>query len=341
MKKICSLFLFLLIILAISVPVGATSNDLPEEGMVNGRSVYSYSMGEIQTLLLDYFKENDISLEPGTMDYYSYICEQMLGDTDEGLRNSPYWRLFHSYMAVYKNEAELAYLANYNASMMMNDESILDTDAAQTVAFSNSFLSSTIGEIRNNMLEMDAAAVSEREKVGISPLSLYDASAAVEYALTYADSHNRNYDFFPLADCANFVSQCLLAGGKPMRGSCTSGGAHEDTINWYHIKVGSIIKPFGYSTSWTVCGDFKKYWQTKCSGYYFKSSLPDLVATCSVGDVVQLCDEDTIVPYHTIIISDKSEDSIWYCAHTENRNNVKGTASILKPTENDFIIYKF
>jgi len=341
MKKICSLFLSLFIILAISVPVGATSNDLPEEKMVNGRSVYAYSMGEIQALLIDYFEENGILYQPGTMDYYSFICEQLLGETDEGLQASPYWKLFHAYMAVYKNEAERAYMANYNMSLMMEDESILDANAAQTVVSSNDFLSSTIGEIRNNMLEMDAAAVSEREKVGISPLSLYDASAAVEYALTYADSHNKDYDFFSVADCANFVSQCLFAGGMPMRGSCTSSGAYEDTINWYHIKLGSIIKTFGYTTSWTVCGDFKKYWQTKCSGYYFKSSLPDLVDTCSVGDVVQLCNEDTIVPYHTIIISDKSEDSIWYCAHTTNRNNVKGTASLLKPTENDFIIYKF
>ena len=90
MKRICSLFLTLLMILALSVPAGAVNNDIPSEKIIDGRSVYSYSMDEIQDLLLDFFEENNISLEPGTRAYYSYIFEQLLGNTDEELRSSPY-----------------------------------------------------------------------------------------------------------------------------------------------------------------------------------------------------------------------------------------------------------
>lgn len=69
MKRICSLFLTLLMILALSVPAGAVNNDIPSEKIIDGRSVYSYSMDEIQDLLLDFFEENNISLEPGTRAY--------------------------------------------------------------------------------------------------------------------------------------------------------------------------------------------------------------------------------------------------------------------------------
>ena len=64
MKRICSLFLTLLMILALSVPAGAVNNDIPSEKIIDGRSVYSFSMDEIQDLLLDFFEENNISLEP-------------------------------------------------------------------------------------------------------------------------------------------------------------------------------------------------------------------------------------------------------------------------------------
>ena len=142
MKRICSLFLTLLMILALSVPAGAVNNDIPSEKIIDGRSVYSYSMDEIQDLLLDFFEENNISLEPGTR-------------------------------------------------------------------------------------------------------------------------------------------------------------------------------------------------------AYLKSSLPDLIETCSAGDIVQLCNEDTIVPYHTIIITYNNGSTIKYCGHSYDRLDEEGTATFLEPTENDFLIFKF
>lgn len=341
MKRICSLILTLLLILSFSVPAVAVNNDVSAEKIIDGRSVYSYSMGEIQNLLLDFFEENNISLEPGTETYYAYICEQLLGDTDEDLHSSPYWRLFHSCMAVYKNEAELIYQANYNASLMLEDESILNADAAKIIVADNDFLSSTIGDIRNEMLAMDRTAEAERALKRISSRKIYDADAAVDYAITYADDYNDDYKVFPGADCANFVSQCLYAGGMPMRGECTSSGRYDDTTEWFHVQFGSIIKTYGYTTTWSTCGGFKKYWQTKCSGYSLKSSFPDLVTACSVGDVFQLCDEDTIVPYHSMIVSGKSGNTKWVCAHTNDRNDEEATALMLKPTENDFLIYNF
>ena len=41
----------------------------------------------------------------------------------------------------------------------------------------------------------------------------YNRSNAASYAQKYALSHNTSYPYFNGTDCANFVSQCLVAGG--------------------------------------------------------------------------------------------------------------------------------
>lgn len=51
--------------------------------------------------------------------------------------------------------------------------------------------------------------------------SQYSRSDSVKYALKYALNPNKKYRYFPLiknnsGNCANFVSQCLYAGGAPM-----------------------------------------------------------------------------------------------------------------------------
>ena len=48
----------------------------------------------------------------------------------------------------------------------------------------------------------------------------YDPSAAVSYALKHCASgtYNSKYISYPGNDCANFVSQCLIAGGQSLKG---------------------------------------------------------------------------------------------------------------------------
>ena len=46
----------------------------------------------------------------------------------------------------------------------------------------------------------------------------YNPSAAVNYAKAHCKSYNYNYNTYPGADCANFVSQCLIAGGLSLSG---------------------------------------------------------------------------------------------------------------------------
>lgn len=80
----------------------------------------------------------------------------------------------------------------------------------------------------------------------------YSPSAAVAYAQQYAYNYNSQYHNFNPdgGDCANFVSQCLYAGGLQM------------TDGWYYNGNASN---YNRSTSWTYCPAMYNYF--KSAGY--------------------------------------------------------------------------
>lgn len=79
----------------------------------------------------------------------------------------------------------------------------------------------------------------------MSCLELYDRDAAVAYARQYALSFNSQYANYANSggDCMNFVSQCLHAGGMPIK---------QQGFLWYGARSGS-------SASWKVVDDFLAY----------------------------------------------------------------------------------
>lgn len=88
----------------------------------------------------------------------------------------------------------------------------------------------------------------------------YSRINAVKYAKTYALFPNPRFRYFPLinndssGDCANFISQCLLAGGAPM----LYNSAHP----WWYNKANTVsTKDDTWSVSWTVAHSL--YWLLK------------------------------------------------------------------------------
>lgn len=84
----------------------------------------------------------------------------------------------------------------------------------------------------------------------MSCLELYDRDAAVAYARQYALSYNPQYANYKSStgaagrgDCMNFVSQCLHAGGMPIK---------QQGFLWYGAKSGS-------SSSWKGVDSFLAY----------------------------------------------------------------------------------
>ena len=82
----------------------------------------------------------------------------------------------------------------------------------------------------------------------------YSPSAAVNYALTYCRNYNPDYNSYPGVDCANFVSQCLIAGGLDF--SDCYGRDTKGAIPWVdNLKV--CLSKKGWHASSTRPENFK------------------------------------------------------------------------------------
>lgn len=91
------------------------------------------------------------------------------------------------------------------------------------------------------------------DKANIQPLSIsgappfssvYSVNTAVQYADTYAKNYNPAYSNFNSSggDCANFVSQCLLAGKLPATGTWyTYSSAWKSTTNLKNYLVNNHL----------------------------------------------------------------------------------------------------
>jgi len=99
---------------------------------------------------------------------------------------------------------------------------------------------------------------------------VYDRNLAVNYAETWWNSYHPDFPQFDV-DCTNFISQCLLAGGAPMRGAPV-----RDQGWWYENN--------NWSFSWSVAHSM--YW-------YLKTSTAGLQAT-EVGTAKELYPGDVI-----------------------------------------------
>jgi len=122
----------------------------------------------------------------------------------------------------------------------------------------------------------------------------YNATAAAEYALTYWENYNTNFSNYNSigGDCANFVSQCLLAGGMQMNN------------DWYWYSYSNK------SSSWTGALSIKKYLVDKLG--YELISYPS-ANQIDIGDVLWY-DEGAHVAICTEIINGIP----WVCAHNKN-----------------------
>lgn len=288
------------------------------------------TLGEIQQELIDYVNNTGAELEPGTDTYYNYIVDQLLNQTDKELREHPNYNLIHAYMVEYKVAYE-DYLFCREITEDSRNDIINTVNCSNTCVRSNDitgeisfelsplFLSKTIADI---ICENQVAVETNNLNGQATKASGYSGSRAAAYAIKYADSHNSSYPHYS-ADCANFVSQCVYAGGLSMSGSSSTVGTVESTSNWYCLYINSIlgIRRYAVTTSWVRVSDFNTYFSsvgTKTT----KTTISALVSSCATGDPVQLADKTTGTPYHTIIISDKDSSTAYFCGHTNSRNNV-------------------
>ncbi|MBU8880145.1 amidase domain-containing protein [Bacillus sp. FJAT-29790] len=131
----------------------------------------------------------------------------------------------------------------------------------------------------------------------------YDRLKAVQYAERWWNSYNPNYKKFEV-DCTNYISQCLHAGGGPMRGYPNRGQG------WW-------MRSNNWSYSWSVANSLRSHLPVSNIGLRAKKvSSPNQL---QVGDVICYDFQGDGRFDHTTIVTAKDADGMPLVnAHTTN-----------------------
>lgn len=132
----------------------------------------------------------------------------------------------------------------------------------------------------------------------------YDRRAAVRYAERWWNDTNSDYHYFQDNDCTNFISQCLAAGGAPMRGYPDRG-----TGWWYQDNKWSYSWSVAHTMRWYLSGSTKGL-----RGYELEDPTELLP-----GDIICYDFEGDGQWDHTTIVVAKDQDEMPLVnAHTNN-----------------------
>lgn len=175
---------------------------------------------------------------------------------------------------------------------------------------------------KNALVGIDKKVYTESEKN--KKRYPYNPKQAVEYAMTYALTYNPSYPNYTGVggDCANFVSQCLYAGGKPM-----VGWSSTNLNNWF-CRSNNKWNTNLISSTWRGARAFSKFWMKNANEFkdfgreYFRSleDFHDVYSYGSRGDVVSFLDSYRVA-YHTLIIVDYNNGDLICASHTYNSNS--------------------
>lgn len=144
------------------------------------------------------------------------------------------------------------------------------------------------------------------DNVGGEGAFSYDRDAAVSYANKWWNSHNPEYETFRV-DCTNYVSQCLYAGGAPMRGNPV-----REEGWWYDGGT--------WSFSWSVSHSL--YWYLKTSTQGLTATEAEKPEELMPGDVICYDFEGDLKWDHTtIVVAKDNENMPLVNAHTDNSKN--------------------
>lgn len=131
---------------------------------------------------------------------------------------------------------------------------------------------------------------------------MYNRQAAVQYANTWWNSYNPAYPTFDV-DCTNYISQCLKAGGAPMRG-------------YPNREKGWWIEGGTWSLSWSTSHSLRWYLETSTVG--LKGVRVANARDLELGDVICYDFEGDGRFDHTTIVTGFNGNEPLVNAHTNN-----------------------
>lgn len=157
-----------------------------------------------------------------------------------------------------------------------------------------SYYSSACELAREQALANSAALTTDKGAPLCTAQTYYDRDSAVKYAVQWAagDRQIRNlnqYDSYD-NDSANFVSQCLAAGGLDFD---LSGSDNKSLWKWYDSEQDYTGEAIGCTRSWYECDAFYRYCGSNLTGGI--AAVPDVCPSLlEAGDVVQFLQTDPL-----------------------------------------------
>jgi hypothetical protein len=126
-----------------------------------------------------------------------------------------------------------------------------------------------VNQFENRSIELPQISEIYQDEIRLN--FQYNRLKAVQYAERWWNDYNPAFKSFPENDCTNYISQCLYAGGAPMRGNPNRGSG------WW-------ISGNKWSWSWTIAHAFRLYLGNSKVGLRAKevSNIEQLM----LGDVI-------------------------------------------------------
>lgn len=323
MRRLFAMILAASLCLSLCVPAFAVENE----------AISSYTkditMGELQEMLLTYLADSNQDINLGTESYYHYVIDQLIYERDQNLKEHPYYSYIRDYLARYKNQyEEMVALAKMESNSFYHVSEV-------PFYLSYSFLNKTISEIAD-----ENRSLFPELTTNVRTVNGYSPTAAVSYANTWAGTpsspiYNSDYPYYSDNDCANFVSQCLYAGGFTMHGSLRDIGTYNTTSEWYCRYIpyewhgNSYISGYSLTTSWCRAKSLATYLGSKALSSTQVASNLALTNIASAGDIAFVVTANTFEPYHAVILT----SSTTFSGHTNHRTNAFTTLLFDKPGE--------
>lgn len=233
---------------------------------------------------------------------------------------------------MYYREAGKSWIREYFAAGKAVADPLLHRKKPKMSVAKKDFIQVEPVEQNSHLIQAeDVEQPEDYEVVDRNPNDDYDVEKAVEYATTYALTHNPEYPVFE-QNCTNFVSQCLVAGGITMQGEGEISekkryAIGNGTNDWYSLseKAQDGLTHYSTTSNFVNTNAFIAYFTEK-RGYDmtiyqndYQGKL-DCLREIASGDVLVFFGEKGEV-VHIGLVTGIGEWNAYFCGNTNNRRD--------------------
>ncbi|MGA5592444.1 amidase domain-containing protein [Enterococcus mundtii] len=260
----------------------------------------SKTMRNLEQELANYL--NDTLITPGTEEYQSFVLNQLMFEQDQELIKQ-------------ENYSDLVvYMSGYINNRVLQEKEFYDQTLEEVMA-----------------KQQDSERVSQTTNTRLP--SFVNPSAVQEYAKKWWNHRNPDFPNFSDANCVNYTSQLLLAGGinKVAPDKVPDININMDPNFWYSYKMSDSPPTYSSSVAWINVEAFYNFW--KKSQELVQPENLNAYRDLEVGDVIQLQHTAGGDYYHSMVVVDKDTSTVYLTGNTNDRerldiNQIKNTNNI-------------